>query len=44
MKILLNNLSLKQKIKKQNSAANKNIYYKKLREKFDLIEEMNKNI
>ena len=44
MKIFTNNLSLKQKIKKQNSAANKNTYYRKLREKFDLVEEMNKLI
>ena len=35
-------LSIKAQIKKQISTANKNYYYKKLKEQFDLIEEMNK--
>ena len=35
-------LSIKAQIKKQISTANKNYNYKKLKEQFDLIEEMNK--
>ena len=40
--MFINKLSLKSKIKKQHSTANKTAFYRKLHEKYDLVDEMNK--